>query len=61
MRVIASFVVGIPAGGVGQIRLQVGETLVDKIAKAQDNKAIPENAVARVEEVLGETLVVRRA
>jgi len=54
-------VVGIPAGGVGQIRLQVGETLVDKIAKAQDGKAIPENTVAHVEEVLGETLVVRRA
>lgn len=53
-------VVAIPAGGVGQIRLQVGESLVDKIARAQDGAAIPENSVARVEEILGEVLVVRR-
>lgn len=53
-------VVSIPAGGVGQIRLQVGESLVDKIARSHDGRAVPENAVARVEEILGETLVVRR-
>ncbi len=53
-------VIGIPAGGVGQVRLQIGETLVDKIARAQDGQPIPENAVARVEDILGETLVVRR-
>jgi len=53
-------VVGIPAGGVGQIRLQVGEAMVDKIASAKDGEPIPENAVARVEEVVGETVVVRR-
>ncbi len=53
-------VVAIPAGGVGQIRLRVGESLVDKIARSQDGEAVPENAVARVEEILGETLVVRR-
>jgi membrane protein implicated in regulation of membrane protease activity len=53
-------VVTIPAGGVGQIRVQIGETLVDKIARSHDGQPIPENAVARVDEVLGETLVVRR-
>jgi len=53
-------VIAIPAGGVGQIRLQIGETLVDKIARSHDGQPIPENAVARVEEVLGETVVVRR-
>lgn len=53
-------VVAIPAGGVGQIRLQIGESLVDKIARSHDGEPIPENAVARVEEILGETLVVRR-
>jgi membrane protein implicated in regulation of membrane protease activity len=53
-------VVAIPTGGVGQIRLQIGESLVDKIARSHDGQPIPENAVAKVEEVLGETLVVRR-
>lgn len=53
-------VVAIPAGGVGQVRLQIGETLVDRIARSHDGQPIPENAVARVEEILGETLVVRR-
>lgn len=53
-------VVAIPAEGVGQVRLQIGETLVDKIARSHDGQPIPENAVARVEEILGETLVVRR-
>ncbi|MGH9795557.1 MAG: hypothetical protein ACRD5G_12360 [Candidatus Acidiferrales bacterium] len=53
-------VVAIPAGGVGQIRLQVGESLIDKIARAHDGQAIPENSVARVEDILGEVLVVRR-
>lgn len=53
-------VVSIPAGGVGQIRLQIGEMLVDKIARSNDGSAVPENTVAKVEEVLGETLVVRR-
>ncbi len=53
-------VVTVPAGGVGQIRLQIGEMLVDKIARSHDGQPIPENAVARVDEVLGETVVVRR-
>jgi len=53
-------VVSIPAGGVGQVRCRVGEELVDKIARAHDGVAIRENAVVRVEEVLGETVVVRR-
>jgi len=53
-------VVAIPAGGVGQIRCQVGEELIDKIARSQDSEAIPENAVVQVAEVLGGTLIVRR-
>lgn len=53
-------VVTIPAGGVGQIRLQIGESLVDKIARSHDGQPVPENSVAKVEEILGETLVVRR-
>lgn len=53
-------VVTIPAGGVGQVRCRVGEELVDKIARARDGVPIPENTAVRVEEVLGETVVVTR-
>ena len=54
----ARVVVAIPAGGVGQVRCQIGEQLVDKIARSQDGKAISENAMVRVEATLGETVVV---
>lgn len=56
----ARVIVSIPAGGVGQVRCRIGEQLVDKIARSQDGQPIPENATVRVEEVLGETVVVRR-
>ncbi len=53
-------VVAIPAGGVGQVRCRVGEELVDKIARTRDGDAIAENASVRVEEVLGETVIVKK-
>ena len=56
----ARVVVTIPAGGVGQVRCQVGEELIDKIARAGDDSGIPENSVVRVEEVLGEVVIVRK-
>lgn len=55
----ARVVVSIPAGGVGQIRCQIGEELVDKTARAADGSAVSENAVVKVEEVLGEVVIVR--
>ncbi|HWR52306.1 MAG TPA: hypothetical protein VN428_14435 [Bryobacteraceae bacterium] len=57
----ARVIIGIPAGGVGQVRCQLGEQLVDKIARASGDEAIPENAVVRIEQVLGETVLVTRA
>ncbi len=57
---IGRVVVAIPAGGVGQIRCRVGEELVDKIARTRDGAAIPENASVRIEEVLGETVIVKK-
>ena len=54
-------VIAIPTSGVGQVRLQVGEQLLDKIARSQDGAAVPENVIVEVESVLGETVVVRRA
>ncbi|MEK7404123.1 MAG: hypothetical protein AAB225_03355 [Acidobacteriota bacterium] len=56
----ARVVVAIPKGGIGQIRCRLGEELVDKIARSSDEEAVPENAVVRIEEVLGETVIVKR-
>ena len=56
----ARVIIAIPAGGLGQVRCQIGEALVDKIARAGDGQAIPENVGVKIEEVLGETVVVKR-
>jgi hypothetical protein len=45
---------------VGQVRCRIGEELVDKIARARDGSLVPENAAVRVEEVLGETVIVSK-
>jgi membrane protein implicated in regulation of membrane protease activity len=55
---VARVVVGIPAGGVGQVRCHLGEQLVDKIARSADGQPIPENTAVNIVEVLGDTLVV---
>lgn len=57
---VARVVVGIPAGGVGQVRCRIGEELVDKIARGREPEAIAENTSVIVEEVVGETVVVKR-
>lgn len=54
-------VVTIPAGGVGQVRLRVGEELLDKLARGRDSRGIEENAPVRVEDVEGEIVVVSRS
>jgi membrane protein implicated in regulation of membrane protease activity len=54
-------VVTIPAGGVGQVRCRLGEELVDKIARANDGQSIAENTSVRVEQVVGELIVVKRS
>lgn len=56
----ARVVVGIPKDGVGQVRCRVGEEIVDKVARSRDGKAIAENASVKVEEVLGEMVIVSR-
>ena len=56
----ARVVVAIPAGGVGQIRCRIGEELVDKIAQSRDGIAIPENTTVRIDDVLGETVIVKK-
>jgi len=56
----ARVVVTIPAGGIGQVRCRLGEELVDKIARTRDGESVPENTPVLVEEVLGETVIVRK-
>lgn len=56
----ARVIVTIPANGVGQIRCRIGEELVDKIAQSRDGLAIAENTPVTIEEVLGETVIVKK-
>jgi hypothetical protein len=50
--------VGIPDNGIGQIRCLVGETMVDKIARSRSGSAIAHNSVVRIEEIVGESVIV---
>jgi membrane protein implicated in regulation of membrane protease activity len=54
----ARVTVGIPPGGIGQVRCQVGEELVDKIARTSGSGGIPENTSVVISDVLGEVVVV---
>lgn len=53
--------VTIPQGGMGQVRCTMGETVVEKIARSQDGAGIPANTVVKIEAIVGETVLVRRA
>lgn len=55
----ARVVVAIPSNGVGQVRIQLGEELVDKVAQSKSGNSIVENSVVLVEQVLGEVVIVR--
>jgi membrane protein implicated in regulation of membrane protease activity len=57
---IGRVTVAIPAGGMGQIRCRVGEELIDKVARTRQGEPVPENVSVRVDEVLGETVIVTR-
>ncbi len=56
----ARVVVAIPKGGLGQVRCRLGEELLDKIARSEDGEAIGENEIVRIQQVLGEAVIVRR-
>jgi membrane protein implicated in regulation of membrane protease activity len=55
----ARVVVPIPKGGVGQIRCQIGEQVLDKVARSRDGQPIKENKMVMVEENLGDVVIVR--
>jgi hypothetical protein len=54
----ARVVVSIPCNGVGQVRCIIGEEMIDKMARSKTGEAISENTVVRVEQVLGEIVIV---
>jgi len=53
--------VAIPKAGLGQVRCTVGESVVEKIARSHDSEPIAINTLVKIEAVVGETVVVRRA
>jgi hypothetical protein len=53
--------VGIPLHGAGQVRCLVGESIVDKIARSRTGNEIPNNAIVRIEEIVGESVIVSPA
>ena len=57
---LARVVVTIPKDGVGQVRCQIGEQLLDKIARTKDGVSVAENAMVTITAVLGETVIVER-
>lgn len=58
--VIGRIVIAIPPEGVGQVRVRLGEELMDKIARTRDGVAVAENTSVLIEEVLGETVIVKK-
>jgi membrane protein implicated in regulation of membrane protease activity len=54
----AQVTVGIPDNGVGQVRCLVGETMVDKIARSRSGNAIAHNSAVKIEEIVGESVIV---
>ena len=57
----ARVVVAIPTSGIGQVRCRIGEELVDKIARTRDGASVPEHATVVIDEILGETVIVKRS
>jgi membrane protein implicated in regulation of membrane protease activity len=55
----ARVIVAIPAGGVGQVRINLVEDMIDKVARTKDGSPMPENSLVKVEEVMGEMVIVR--
>ena len=54
----AQVTVSIPAGGVGQVRCVIGESMLDKIARSRDGVEIPYDSTVRIEEIEGESVIV---
>ncbi len=56
----AQVTVAIPKGGVGQVRMTMGESVIEKIARAKDGGEIPAGVLVKIEAIVGEDILVRR-
>ncbi|MEP7366012.1 MAG: hypothetical protein ABI972_22370 [Acidobacteriota bacterium] len=55
----ARVIIGIPKAGVGQVRCQTGDEIVDKVARSRSGDAIAENTIVKIDQVLGEIVIVQ--
>jgi membrane protein implicated in regulation of membrane protease activity len=53
--------VAIPQGGMGQVRCTLGDTVVEKVARAANNEEIPVNTLVKINTIVGEVVLVVRA
>jgi membrane protein implicated in regulation of membrane protease activity len=53
--------VAIPQDGMGQVRCTLGDTVVEKVARAVNHKEIPVNTLVRINAIVGEIVLVERA
>jgi membrane protein implicated in regulation of membrane protease activity len=53
--------VAIPKGGMGQVRCTLGDTVVEKVARAANNEEIPVNTLVKINAIVGEVVMVDRA
>jgi membrane protein implicated in regulation of membrane protease activity len=53
--------VAIPKGGVGQVRCTLGDTVVEKVARAAGNEEIPVNTLVKIQNLVGDVVLVDRA
>jgi membrane protein implicated in regulation of membrane protease activity len=58
---MAQVSVAIPPGGMGQVRCTLGDTVVEKVARAATNEEIPVNTLVRISTIVGEVVLVDRA
>ncbi len=52
--------VAIPKGGMGQVRCTLGDTVVEKVARAANNEEIPVNTLVKINVIAGEVVLVER-
>jgi membrane protein implicated in regulation of membrane protease activity len=57
----AQVTVGIPMDGSGRVRCLIGESIVDKTARSKTGREIPNNAIVRIDEIVGESVIVSPA
>jgi hypothetical protein len=55
----AQVIVSIAPGSLGQVSCRVGEERIEMLARSRDNVEIKAGAMVRVEEIAGDSVIVR--